>query len=207
MKIITAYFHIEDDIDGDKILKKLENWARNCYKSEDKTTEESARKFIKARLQSTDPHEGIVEHEKVTVRFVCDRGVSHEVVRHRIGSYLQESTRWCNYKSDGIVVIEPIFFLGNEKRYKIWLDTMLYCEKAYIELIEDGAKPEEARTVLPNSLKTEIIITYNLSSWRNFFRKRCSKRAHPQMRELSIPLLKEFQRLIPVIFDDIKYEE
>lgn len=206
MKVISAYFHIEEDINGDEILKKLELWARNCYKSEEKITEESAKAFIKARLQSKDPHEGIVEHEKVTVRFICDRGISHEVVRHRMGSYLQESTRYCKYNSDGIVVIEPTFFVGNETLYNIWLDAMQHCEKAYIALIENGAKPEEARTVLPNSLKTEIVITYNLASWRNFFRKRCSKRAHPQIRELAIPLLKEFQRLIPVVFDDIKYE-
>ena len=207
MKIINAYYVIEDSIDGKKILRRLERFGRNCYKSEGRIKDGSAETFVRKRLAESPPHEGILDHEKITVRFICDRGISHEVVRHRIGAYLQESTRYCNYKSTGIVFIEPFFFVGNEKRYKIWLDVMKHCEEAYNALIEDGAKPEEARTVLPTSVKTDIIITYDLTAWRNFFRKRCSKRAHPQMREIAIPLLREFQRQIPAVFEDIIVEE
>jgi thymidylate synthase (FAD) len=151
-------------------------------------------------------HESVIEHEKVTVRIICDRGVTHEIVRHRIASYSQESTRYCNYKSRGIKVIEPLFFVGDDKKYEIWLNAMRACEEAYDALIEAGASPQEARSVLPNSLKTEIVITYNLREWRHFFKLRCSKRAHPQMREIIIPLLKEFQRQIPIVFDDIPEE-
>lgn len=205
MKIIKPYFKIEDEINGTAILKNLERYGRTCYKSEDKITSESAIEFIKMILKSG--HESVIEHEKVTVRMICDRGVVYEIIRHRIGSYSQESTRYCNYKSRGIQIIEPFFFVDDEKKYQIWKETMEVCERAYNQLIELGASPQEARSILPNSLKTEIVVTYNLREWRHFFKLRTSKRAHPQMREIIIPLLKEFQRLIPVIFDDIVVKE
>ncbi len=207
MEIIRSSFVFEDEVDGENILCKLERYGRTCYKSEGKITPDSARRFVVGILRSG--HESVIEHEKVTVRIVCDRGVTHEIVRHRIASYSQESTRYCNYKVRGIRVIEPLFFLGegNEERYRVWYEAMEACEKAYNALISLGARPEEARTVLPNSLKTEIVITYNLREWRHFFKLRTSKRAHPQMREITIPLLREFQRLIPVLFDDIVVED
>lgn len=208
MEIIKPSFIIEDDVDGEKIMRNIERYGRTCYKSEDKITPDSARKFVAMILKIG--HESVIEHEKITVRVICDRGVTHEIVRHRLASYSQESTRYCNYRSQGgIRVIEPLFFAGleNSEKYAIWLRVMESCEEAYIKLIELGARPEEARSVLPNSLKTEIVITYNLREWRHFFRLRTAKRAHPQMREITVPLLREFQRLIPVIFDDIAIEE
>jgi len=205
VKIIKPYFIIEDEVDGERILKNIERYGRTCYKSENRITPDSARRFIATILKSG--HESVIEHEKITVRIICDRGVTHELVRHRIASYSQESTRYCNYKSRGIQAIEPFFFVGDDKKYQIWLDAMNACEKAYNALIEAGATPQEARSVLPNSLKTEIVVTCNLREWRHFFKLRTSKRAHPQIREIAIPLLKEFQRRIPVIFDDIKVEE
>jgi len=205
MEVLKPYFVIEDEVDGEQILKNLERYGRTCYKSEDKITSGSARRFVMTILKSG--HESVIEHEKVTVRIVCDRGVTHEIVRHRIAAYSQESTRYCNYRSRGVQVIEPFFFAGDDKKYQIWLDAMSACEGAYNALIEAGASPQEARSVLPNSLKTEIVISYNLREWRHFFRLRCSRRAHPQMREVTIPLLKEFQQKIPVIFDDIFPEE
>jgi len=204
MLVLKPYFVIEDEIDGEKILKNLERYGRTCYKSEDKITSDSAREFVTKILKSG--HESIIEHEKVTARVICDRGVTHEIVRHRIASYSQESTRYCDYNSRGVQVIEPFFFAGNNKKYGIWLRAMRSCEKAYNALIEAGASPQEARSVLPNSLKTEIVITYNLREWRHFFKLRCAKPAHPQMREITIPLLREFQERIPVIFDDILAE-
>jgi thymidylate synthase (FAD) len=178
MEIMKPYFTIEDEIDGEQILRKLERYGRTCYKSEDKITPDSARKFVTSILASG--HESVIEHEKVTVRVICDRGVTHEIVRHRIASYSQESTRYCNYKSRGVRVIEPLFFVGDNTKYQIWLNAMYACEKAYNALIKAGAIPQEARSVLPNSLKTEIVITYNLREWRLFFTQRCSKRAHPK---------------------------
>jgi thymidylate synthase (FAD) len=206
MTIIKPSFEILDRINGEEILERIERYGRTCYKSEDKITLGSARKFVAMLLERG--HESVIEHEKVTVRVICDRGVSHEIVRHRIASYSQESTRYCNYRSKGIQVIEPFFFVGEgkEEKYRLWYEAMKACEKAYNTLIELGCSPQEARSVLPNSLKTEIVITYNLRQWRHFFRLRTAKRAHPQMREIAIPLLKEFQQLIPVIFDDIAPE-
>ena len=202
MKVIQPSFVIEDTVAGDQILRNLERYGRVCYKSEDKITPDSARRFVAGILASG--HESVIEHEKVTVRIICDRGVTHEIVRHRIGSYSQESTRYCNYRSKDIQFIAPYFFANDERRHKIWLDAMQACEKAYNDLIEAGATPQEAISVLPNSLKTEIVVTYNLREWRHFFKLRCSKRAHPQMREITIPMLQEFQKRIPIIFDDIK---
>jgi len=204
MEIIKPYFIIEDNINGEQILKNLERYIRTCYKSEDKITPDSARKLLAAILKNG--HESVIEHEKITVRVICDRGVTHEIVRHRIASYSQESTRYCNYRLRGITFIKPFFFAKNKKKYRIWLNAMHACEKAYNALIETGAAPEEARSVLPNSLKTEIIITYNLREWRHFFKLRCSKQAHPQMREITVPLLRKFKRLLPVIFNNIPEE-
>ena len=206
MEIIKPYFIIEEEIDGEKILKNLERYGRTCYKSENKITADSSRDFIKRVIASG--HESIIEHEKVTVRVICDRGVSHEIVRHRIASYSQESTRYCDYAKKGnLCVIVPFFFENDKRKMAIWRVVMSICEWGYNFLRKLGASPQEARSVLPNSLKTEIVITYNLREWRHFFKLRCSSAAHPQIREIAIPLLKEFQRKIPVIFDDFKINE
>lgn len=205
MQIIKPSFIIEDKIDGEELLRRIERAGRTCYKSEDRITPDSARKFVATIIKRG--HESVIEHEKVTVRVICDRGVTHEIVRHRLASYSQESTRYCNYKSRGIQIIEPFFFVENKKKYDIWFQAMQSCEAAYNTLIEEGASPQEARSVLPNSLKTEIVITYNLREWRHFFKMRTAKGVHPQMREIAIPLLREFQARIPVIFDDIVPEE
>lgn len=205
MKIIKAYFIIEDKIDGEEILKKIEKAGRTCYKSEDKITSDSAKKFVTGILRSG--HHSVIEHEKVTVRVICDRGVTHEIIRHRIASYSQESTRYCNYSKDKfnneITVIEPFFWEKGSQDYEEWKSACENAEKSYFKLLEMGATPQEARSVLPNSLKTEIVVTFNLREWRHFFTLRTSPRAHPQMREIAIPLLKEFKKLIPVVFDDI----
>jgi thymidylate synthase (FAD) len=204
LKIIKPKVFIESKFNSGKLLKNLERYGRVCYKSENKITPNSARKFLATILKSG--HESVIEHEKITVRVICDRGVTHEIVRHRIGSYSQESTRYCNYKSRGIKAIKPFFFT-DKKKYKVWLKAMIDCETAYNKLIELGANPQEARSVLPNSLKTEIIITYNLREWRHFFKLRCSRKAHPQMREIAISLLRKFQNRIPVIFDNFMITE
>jgi thymidylate synthase (FAD) len=207
MKIIKPYhaYIIEDNVNGNEVLKKIEKAGRTCYKSEDKITAESAKIFVAGILKSG--HHSVIEHEKVTVRIICDRGISHEIVRHRLGSYSQESTRYCNYSKDKfgneITVIKPLFWEEGSKEYEEWKKACEMAEKSYFKLIEFGAKPEEARSVLPNSLKTEIVVTYNLREWRHFLTLRTSKRAHPQIREVAIPLLRDFQKLIPVIFDDI----
>jgi thymidylate synthase (FAD) len=153
----------------------------------------------------------VLEHISVTVKFVCDRGVSHEIVRHRLASYSQESTRYCNYSKGDfngeITVIEPCFLVPGTAGYDMWYKACQMAEQYYFSMLDWGCTPEEARAVLPNSLKTELVMTANLREWRHFFKLRASKAAHPQMRELTVPLLGEFKEKIPVVFDDIKVEE
>lgn len=203
MKIIKASFVIEDDIDGDRILKAIEKAGRTCYQSSWRITETSAPEFVKMIMRRG--HLSVLEHEKATVRLIVDRGVTHEIVRHRLASYSQESTRFCNYMKEKfgaeIKVIEPCFWLPESELYSIWLEAMKAAEGFYARLMGAGAKAEEARTVLPNSLKTEIVMTMNLREWRHFFALRTAKVAHPQMREITCPMLEEFRKLIPVVFD------
>lgn len=208
MRIIEPYFEFLDDVNGEEVLKKIEKIGRVCYKSEDKITEDSAKKFVENILKRG--HESVIEHEKISVRIICDRGVSHEIVRHRIASYSQESTRYCNYNNEKfgkeLTIIKPVFWKEDSAEYRSWFAAMQTIEDTYNKLIELGAEPQQARSILPNSLKTEIVVTMNLREWRHFFKLRTAKRAHPQMREVACALLVEFQRRIPVIFDDIKSE-
>jgi thymidylate synthase (FAD) len=207
MIIIEPYFVIESEIDGDKILQQIEKAGRTAYKSESKITNDSAETFVANIVKRG--HLSVIEHVSVTVRIICDRGVSHEIVRHRIASYTQESTRYCNYSNgetgDSVTFIAPFFWKTNYPEYLIWQNTMSSCNEAYKALIKMGATPQEARSVLPNSLKTEIVVTMNLREWRHFFELRTAQSAHPQMQQISIPLLKEFQKKIPIIFNDIDY--
>lgn len=206
MNIIEPKFEFLDEIKGEEIIKRIEKIGRVCYKSEDKITDDSAKKFITNLLKRG--HESVIEHEKISVRVVCDRGVTHEIVRHRIASYSQESTRYCNYSNEKfgkeLTLIKPLFWKEDSEEYCLWLNTMQTIEETYNKLIELGAEPQQARSILPNSLKTEIVITMNLREWRHFFQLRTSKKAHPQMREVACALLKEFQEKIPVIFDNIE---
>lgn len=208
MRVIEPEIEILDPVDGMEMLRKIERNGRVCYKSENLITKDSAMAFIKKLLERG--HESVIEHEKLSVRIICDRGVSHEIVRHRIASYSQESTRYCNYQKNKfgneLTFIKPIFWREGTKEYEIWYSVMQEIENKYMLLIEQGASPQEARSILPNSLKTEIIVTMNLREWRHFFRLRTSAAAHPQMREIAGQLLKEFRRQIPIVFDDVGEE-
>ena len=211
MNIIEPGFEVLDDLDGRRMLRKIEAAGRICYKSEENITDGSAEIFVRSILKNG--HESVIEHEKISVRVVCDRGVSHEIVRHRIASYSQESTRYCNYTGDKfgneITVIDLAsgfaYNLDDEndaKKYEVWKQAMENAEQSYFKMLELGATPQEARSVLPNSLKTEIVITMNLRSWRNFFRLRCDHHAHPQMREIANIALQVFQEKLPIFFED-----
>lgn len=200
MKIVNASYRIETPIDGAELLKRIEKAGRTCYKSENRITEESAENFVRTLIERG--HESVLEHASITVRFVCDRSISHEIVRHRLASYSQESTRYCNYSE--LTFIQPCFFMDKPWAYCAWENAMGFAENVYLDLLSDGCTPQEARSVLPNSTKTEIIMTANLREWRHFLKLRTAKAAHPQMRELTVPLLYELQRRIPVVFDDIK---
>ena len=205
MRVIEPQVEILDEIDSDEILRKIERAGRVCYKSEDRITADSARVFIRNILKSG--HESVIEHEKISVRIVCDRGVTHEIVRHRIASYSQESTRYCNYSKDKfgneLTFIKPYFWEKGSLEYQKWEQAMQMIEDTYNEMIAMGAKPQEARSILPNSLKTELIVTMDLREWRHFFRLRTAERAHPQMREVAGMLLEEMKGKIDVLFDDL----
>jgi len=193
-------------------LNLIEIAGRTCYKSEDKITSGSSANFVEMVLKRG--HESVIEHSAMTVKFIIDRGVSHELVRHRLCAFSQESTRYCNYKSGVTFVIPPWcdipqgeyvkedFITGTEDQL-LWLGSIFESEETYIKLLSLGWTPQQARSVLPNSTKTEIVVTANFREWRHIFKLRCDKAAHPQMREIMIPLLAECKKIIPVIFDDI----
>lgn len=225
MRVVDASFDVLSEISpgGIKELQHIEKIGRVCYKSEDRITEdgESAKKFVKMLIERK--HEAMIEHSSLSVKFVCDRGVSHELVRHRIASFAQESTRYCNYSKskfdDGNVnfidILPGIEFDAKMRELPVgvigeimdvWNDAMIEAEEAYMKMIELGATPQIARSVLPNSTKTEITITANYREWRNFFKLRVAPDAHPQMRQLTVDLLKYLKGEIPVIFDDIEVE-
>lgn len=213
MKIIKPYYVIRTKIDGNEILKNIEEAGRTCYKSEDKITTDSAKKFVAMLLQRG--HTSVLEHALISVKFVCDRAVGNELVRHRIASYSQTSTRYCNYSQDKfdnqLTFIQPCWIKSIEEGPYAssatlwWLECMQQAENNYLYFIGQEWKPEEARSVLPLSLMTEIVMTANLREWREVFRQRTAKAAHPQMRELMRPLLDELKTEIPVVFDDIVY--
>ena len=206
MRIIAPSTEILTPLDGDAILKHIELCGRVCYKSENRITPESAENFVRGIIALK--HEAVLEHYSFSVRFIVDRGVSHEIVRHRLASYCQESTRYCNYSGDRfgneITVIKPYFLTEGTNGYKKWAEACETAEREYFTLLDWGCTPQEARAVLPNSLKTELIMTTNLREWRHFFKLRTSPAAHPQMYEVTIPLLKEVQEKIPVVFEDLE---
>lgn len=216
MITVKPSIEIVSNNDYKEMLSKLEKIGRVCYKSEEKIAEGSAEKFLRGIIKRG--HESVIEHESITVRITCDRGVTHEIVRHRIASYSQESTRYCNYTNDKFgsqiscidIATGFSYDLNDEndrKKYEIWTKAMESAEKYYFELVEAGAKPEEARSILPNSLKTEIVMTMNLREWRHFIKLRTSKRAHPQIQEVANMILKEFARRFPIFFVDLVNEE
>ena len=197
--------------DAGQLLKLIESAGRTCYKSEDLATDDSAEGFVHRVVASG--HHSVIEHANISVRFICDRGVTHELVRHRLAAFSQESTRYANYAKDKfgneITVIKPLFLDEQDQNYQTWLQAMDMAEKAYMTLLENGAKAQEARSVLPNSLKTEIVMTANLREWRHVLNLRCGRPSHPQIRQIMLPLLAEFNKLLPVLFNDLyeKYAE
>lgn len=205
MKIVKSGYEIITPIDGDTILNRIETVARTCYKSEAKQGSDT-KQFVRALISRG--HEAMLEHCSFSVKFIVDRGISHELVRHRVASFAQESTRYCNYSQDKfgneITVIAPPL---RGEAFAMWKQACELIEKAYFLLLDLGYKPEIARSVLPNSLKTEIVMTANLREWRHFFKLRASGvtgKPHPQMLEVTLPLLIELKKKIPVIFDDIE---
>ena len=208
MRLMDAKVFLEQEINQDEILKHIEKAGRVCYKSEGKINDGSAEPFIKGLIKRE--HESVIEHYSITFRIICDRGVTHELVRHRLASYSQESTRYCNYSKDSfgneITFIRPCFWEENDKQFLIWKKAMENAEKSYMELINAGANQQEARDVLPNSVKTEIFVTMNIRSWRHFIKLRTGKNAHPQMREVALMIHGILCDKLPVLFEDISID-
>lgn len=208
MKVIDPSVELIMPMSGMEMLKAIEAAGRTCYKSEDKITEDSAIKFCESIMKRN--HGAVLEHASFTARFICDRGVSHEIVRHRLASYCQESTRYCNYHKDKfgneLTFIKPCFWNepGDFNKRAEWTEAMRLAEQSYMALMSIGATPQEARSVLPNSVKTEVVMTANIREWQHFFTLRCSLAAHPQMREVACMLLDKVRKEIPILFDNIQ---
>lgn len=216
MKIVKAGFEYLTPFDGVELLKSVERAGRLCYNSLDKITDTSYEPFIRGIIRRG--HTSVLEHASIGVILTVDRGVTHELVRHRTGiAYSQMSTRYCRSfdgkEGDEITVIRPIFWNDDrsavdKENFTTWCAAMEASERLYFQLLNNGAKPQEARSILPNSLAAKIAVTANLREWRQIFALRCDKAAHPQMREIMLLLLEDFYERVPVAFDDFyeKYE-
>lgn len=206
MKIVKPSVEILTPINGERILNYIETIARTCYQSQQSNNNHN---LVKSLIRSE--HFAMLEHYGITVKFVTDRGISHEIVRHRLASFAQESTRYCNYIKDKfgneISVIKPQELVKGSFEYIVWKKQCEQAEKAYFKLIDNGVKPETARSVLPTSLKTTIVMTANIREWRHFLNLRAvgtTGKPHPDMQALAIDLLNQFKSKIPILFDDIK---
>lgn len=200
MKIVESSVEILRNPDGIEILQHLERCGRVCYQSEDNITDDSAERFVRMLIKRG--HESVLEHASLSVRFTVDRGISHEIVRHRIASYSQESTRYCRY-GDGIAVIQPPGIERGTNAYLNWYFGCQNAETAYRDMLSSGISPQIARSVLPTCVKTEIVMTANLREWRHFLRLRMDKAAHPQMREVACKLYDQLAEMVPVVFEDL----
>ncbi len=206
MKIIEPSVELAEDFDAAAVMKKIERAGRVCYKSEGNIKDDSAEKFIRGIIKRG--HESVIEHATISFKIICDRGVTHELVRHRLASYSQESTRFCDYSAGKfggeLTFIKPCFWQEDDENFKLWKKTMARLEENYLTMRKNNARPEEARSILPNSLKTEIFVTMNLREWRHFLKLRTAKAAHPQMREVALKIYKILVQKLPAVFDDIQ---
>ena len=204
MKIINPSVELMGSHDGQYVLKHIEACGRTCYQSEAKDA--SAERFVRSIIRRG--HESVLEHYSFTMKFICNRAIANEVVRHRLSSYSQESTRYCCYMDDKfngeITVIRPINTTNNQ--FALWGRAMVDAECAYMDLLKEGATAEIARGVLPHDLKTTLVMTANFREWRHFFKLRCDKAAHPQMRQVALMALEIANNTFPVFFEDIAKE-
>ena len=221
MLLVKPEIQVEN-YDGIKIMKNIEKACRTCYRSEGLITEDSYKKLLKNCINRG--HESILEHEKVTIRMVCDIGVYKDLTRHRFGSFSIESTRYCNYNKDKfgneIKFIEPVFYtdswkLANyegaamtieELKSSVWYNCMEEIEDSYNYMGELECTPDEMRMLLPHSTAAEVTMTANIREWRHILELRCNKAAHPAIRQLLIPLLLKFKEDMPELFSAIDYD-
>lgn len=221
MLLVKPEIQVEN-YDGIKIMKNIEKACRTCYRSEGLITKDSYKKLLKNCINRG--HESILEHEKITIRMICDIGVYKDLTRHRFGSFSIESTRYCNYGKDKfdneIKFIEPVFYTpgvmeeyndpikkNNCLKTQYWERCMKFIESDYMDMTNIvGAKPDELRMLLPHSTAAEVTMTANIREWRHILGLRCSKAAHPAIRQLLIPLLLKFKEDMPELFSAIDYD-
>lgn len=204
MKIVKPSVTLITPINTSEVMAFLERCGRTCYKSSPQANKTSSQ-FVESLIRSG--HESVLEHYSVSFRIICDRGVSHELVRHRLASYSQESTRYCNYGNKDIEFIKPIELKEDTVPYILWKESCERAEIAYNNLLKSKVKPETARSVLPNSLKTEIVMTANLREWRHFLKLRYAGetgKPHPDMKEIAFHIYSIFNVMLPSIVFDIK---
>ena len=208
MKIIKPKIYVEN-IDGIKVMKRIERACRTCYRSEGSIDDESYKRLIKNCINRG--HESVLEHEKVTIRMICDIGVYKDLTRHRFGSFSIESTRYCNYGKDKfeneIKFIEPVNIDKTSELYKDWYRTVDFIEQEYVRMSRMGATPDQMRMILPHSTAAEVTMTANIREWRHILKLRASKMAHPAIQQLMIPLLLHFKTIMPELFSDIPYND
>lgn len=208
MKIIKPKIFVEN-IDGIKVMKRIERACRTCYRSEGSIDDESYKRLIKNCINRG--HESVLEHEKVTIRMICDIGVYKDLTRHRFGSFSIESTRYCNYGKDKfeneIKFIEPVNIDKTSELYKDWYRTVDFIEQEYVRMSRMGATPDQMRMILPHSTAAEVTMTANIREWRHILKLRASKMAHPAIQQLMIPLLLHFKTIMPELFSDIPYND
>ena len=210
VKIIEPSVEIVSEINSDKMLKQIEKCARNCYKSENNITEDttSAVKMIGKLIEMG--HTAMIEFADVIVNLHCDVGVYKDLTRHRHCSFAIESTRYCNYSKgkfgNEISVIKPCNMDENSGIYHTWLKAMNDMERAYMQMAEIGATPDQLRMIFPHSTAASVMMKANIREWRHIFNLRCAKAAHPSVRQIMLMTLNEFHNKIPVLFDDL-YEQ
>jgi len=203
MEIIKPSYEILTNINGIEILKFIEKISRVCYKSEDKIDLTSYTIFIKKLVANN--HLAMLEHFNISIKFIHNRGFTHELVRHRVASYAQESTRYINYakQNEGLIFIKPYWFDKQEHLIETWQALMLNIENNYISMKNFGLSPQAIRGILPNDIKTEIVVTTNLREWKHILELRLASSAHPDMRRILYPLALELKNKIPIIFDNL----
>lgn len=208
MKLVDPVLYVED-YDGKKIMRRIERACRTCYRSEDSVTQDSYKKLLANCINRG--HESILEHEKVSIRMICDIGVYKDLTRHRFASFSIESTRYCNYGKDKfdneIKFMKPCHIEEGTELYKLWKNGLEDLEKTYLNMSEAGAKPDQLRMLLPHSTAAEVNMTCNIREWRHILELRCSKHTHPSIRQLLIPLLLKFKEDMPELFDSVEYDE
>lgn len=205
INVIQPSFQIQYPEEPQKMLERLEVAGRLCYQSEvQRFGVEANHKWLADKV--TRGHLSLIEHASFSVKFITNRGVTHEIVRHRLASYSQESTRYCNYGKTQLTFIRPPFFEEDGEAYQLWYEACQGSAFAYERLLLKGARPEQARDVLNNSLKTEILMTANMREWRHFCHMRADIHAHPEMRQLAVPLLLRLKKDLPPLFNDIRPE-